>query len=182
MDEIAEPQQHPGWTLNFDLTVDDMIAYHRAVRHYKLAVRLVPRFLMAVSAFFAAVMMSKFEYASDYDTKIFGFTLFIAYVIYRLFWLLFDKIYYRNLYPEGSVYLAPRKLSITKDGISSEQENFLTTIRWPGVSEIICGERAVHLITVDGAGLIVPYRVLPPDVTPKEFIRVLRSFRECVRI
>lgn len=181
MDEPTEVSQHPGWTLNIALTITDIMLFDRAVWGYKAAARLVPRILLAGSVVFAVVAMEKLEYTSRYDTKVIGFTLLIAYAIYRLLWLFYDRIYYMNLYPEDSERLAPYEIRITKDGVSAEGKFSSSTVRWPGVKDILCQERAVYLVTKAGTGLILPYRFLPAGVTPKEFIRVLRSFKECAR-
>ena len=181
MDEIAKSQQHPGWTLTFDLTVEELMRFNRmACRTARSG--FISFVLLLVCAYFAAEISIRGDSASGLTTEGFMLTIAVMAGLYVMASMLYSKIYYRNYWPEGSAVLAPRQMSITAEGVLLEQQYSSGRMQWPAITQIIPDETAIYLMMGKGNGLVIPYRVLPADVTPAGFIKVLRSFKECAKV
>jgi hypothetical protein len=181
MDEPTEVSQHPGWTFNFDLTVEELIQFNRAACR-NMRAGLVQFILLIASSYFSGIIVTRLGFGSAEAMKGFLFYVVLTVVVYIFTAKLYARVYYRNMWPEGSPALAERRMIITAEGVTVEQEFSSGITRWPAITQIVPDEQAVYLMISSNTGYTIPYRVLPPEVVPAEFLRVLRSFKECARV
>lgn len=180
MDEMTQAPQHPGWLLDFDLKIEELMRFNRVACRNSQS-WLIQIMLLFVCAYFAGEISTQLGYGSGEDTKGLFLSIAIMAALYVFTMKLYSKIFYRNHWPEDSAALAQRRMSITVECVSTEQAYSSDIVQWPGITRIIPDETAVYLMLGSGMGYTIPYRVLPSDVTPSEFLRVLRSFKECAR-
>lgn len=164
-------------TFPIKLTVDDMALYNQIVCR-RQPNSLITIVIIFASCFLAASLLIALKIEDVKSvSSIFVFAAAIL-IGLKVFGRLFRTSMFQNLYRPDGFTLAEKLCTFAPDGMTFEHPHSLGTVKWPLVKEIIDGKDAVYILIDTMLGYIIPYRCLPPSVTPVEFTAMLRRYQQ----